>query len=310
MTGPNDSHAMRDVRSAALAPLPTRAHRSHVAYSCTNCGHWQRWFPTAPPPACPVCTDVRNELPEGGFAFRTAAEVDALVTTSWREAVPGVQEFWCDPVVGLGSHGWVLDTADGLLAFEAAPWYSADALAELRRRGGLRVLASSHVHGFGGLWQLQDELDPPVVSVGVADLVWTKAFRVTWPADDQLELAPGIRMHRTGGHFPGHSVLHDADRGLLFCGDSLKIDLAEDGSARALSAHKAFHAQIPLSRAELRHMREVVGSLEFETVFSPFEFAAVTTAHVTALIDHMLAAPPSAAPVPMDVLATPRTVFA
>ena len=311
MTGPNDSHEARDVRAGELAPLPTRAHRTHRAYSCTNCGHWQRWFPTAPPPLCPVCADVRNELPEEGFAFRTAEEVDALVTTSWREAVPGVTEFWCDPVVGLGSHGWVLDTPAGLLGFEAAPWYSAAALAELRRRGGLAVLASSHVHGFGGLWQLQDELDPPVVAVGVDDLVWTKAFRVTWPADERLELAPGIAMHRTGGHFPGHSILHDAGRGLLFCGDSLKIDLAPDGSARALSAHKAFHAQIPLSRAELRHMREVVGALDFETVFSPFEFATgVTTAHVLALVDHMLANPPSAAPVPMDVLRVPRTVLA
>jgi hypothetical protein len=311
MTGPDDAHAMRGVRAAELAPLPTRAHREHRAYSCTNCGHWQRWFAHTPPPSCPVCSDVRNELPVDGFEFLRETEVDALVTTSWREAVPGVTEFWCDPVVGLGSHGWVLETSDGLLGFEAAPWYSADALAELRRRGGLRVLASSHVHGFGGLWQLQDELDPPVVSVGVHDLTWTKAFRVTWPADDRTELAPGITLHRTGGHFPGHSVLHDAERGLLFCGDSLKIDLDEDGNAAALSAHKAFHAQIPLSRAELHSMREIVGQLEFDTVFSPFEFArGVTTAHVVALVDHMLANPPSASPVPMDLLTRTVEVFA
>ncbi|RJK96332.1 MBL fold metallo-hydrolase [Vallicoccus soli] len=286
-----------------MTPLPTRASRAHRAYSCTNCGHWQRWFADAPPPTCPVCADVRNALPDDGFAFLTAEEADAAVTCSWREVLPGVTEFSCAPDLGLGSKGWVLETAAGLLGFECAPWYSDAAVEELRRRGGLAVLASSHVHGYGALWRLQDELDPPVVSTGVADLVWTKAFRVTWPADEVLDLAPGVTLHRTGGHFDGHSVLHDATRGLLFCGDSLKVDLAPDGSAAALSAHKAFHAQIPLSHGELRHYREVIGSLDFSTVLTPFEHAeGVTTAHVLALVDHLLSAPPSSSPVPMEQL--------
>ncbi|MFF0905560.1 UNVERIFIED_CONTAM: hypothetical protein RF653_17965 [Kocuria sp. CPCC 205316] len=311
MTDPNTAHEARGQRDAELAVLPTRANPAHVAYSCDNCGHWQRWFAASPPPLCPVCADVRNELPRDGFTFRTAAEVDRLVSTSWREAVPGVTEFYSDPDIGLGSRGWVLETDSGLLGFEATGWYSRESLAELRRRGGFSALASSHVHGFGALWQLQDELDPPVLAIGVEDLPWTKAFRVTYPSDETLLLAKDITLHRTGGHFPGHSVLHDAGRGLLFCGDSLKIDLNPDGSARALSAHKAFHAQIPLSRGELNHMREIVGALSFDTVFSPFEFASgVTTAHVVALIDHMLSRPPSASPVPMDELRPATAVIA
>jgi hypothetical protein len=42
---------------------------------------------------------------------------------------------------------------------------------------------------------------------------------------------------------------------VLFCGDSLKVDLGPSGEAVALSAHKAFHAQIPLSHGELREYR-------------------------------------------------------
>ena len=72
-----------------------------------------------------------------------------------------------------------------------------------------------------------------MLCVGVDDLQWTKAFRVTWPADDVLELAPGLTLHRTGGHFDGHTVLHDARRGVLFCGDSLKVDLDADGAPSA-----------------------------------------------------------------------------
>jgi rubrerythrin len=32
-----------------------------IPHVCENCGFWQRYFTT--PPDCPVCTDVRNDLP-------------------------------------------------------------------------------------------------------------------------------------------------------------------------------------------------------------------------------------------------------
>jgi hypothetical protein len=277
---------------------------AHPAYACRNCGHWQRW-PAPGPLTCPVCADVRNALPDDGFAFATTDEVDALVTCSWGPTVcAGITEFSCAPRFGLDSRGWVIETDAGLVGFECAPWYSAEALDELRRRGGLAVLASSHVHGYGALWQLQQELQPPVVAVGVRDLEWTKAFRVTWPADDVLALAPGLVLHRTGGHFDGHSVLHDERRGVLFCGDSMKIDLDDAGRPVALSAHKAFHAQIPLSHGELRAYREVVERLDFDTVFTPFEGATgITTKHVLSLVDRLLSRQPDAGPVPLADLA-------
>ena len=278
------------------------------AYACTNCGHWQRW-PAPGPQVCPVCADVRNALPRDGFEFLTDKQVDELVTCSWGPtAVDGITGFGCTPRFGLDSRGWVIETDRGLVGFEFAPWYSDDAIEELRRRadaaGGLDVLASSHVHGYGALWRVQEQLEPTVVAVGVRDLEWTKAFRVTWPADEVLELAPDLVLHRTGGHFAGHSVLHDSRRGVLFCGDSLKVDLAEDGTPLALSAHKAFHAQIPLSHGELRRMREVIAPLEFGAVYTPFEgVTGVTTDHVVHLVERLLAAPPAASPVPLAELA-------
>ena len=274
----------------------------HPAYACTNCGHWQRW--PSVPQVCPVCADVRNALPADGFAFATTAEVDATVTCSWGPTMcAGITEFRCTPRFGLDSRGWVIESDVGLVGFECAPWYSEASLDELRRRGGLAVLAASHVHGYGALWRLQEQLDPPVVAVGVRDLLWTKAFRVTWPADDELVLAPDLTLHRTGGHFDGHSVLHDRRRGVLFCGDSLKVDLDQGGRAVALSAHKAFHAQIPLSHGELRDYRAVVSRLQFDTVFTPFEGATgITTDHVVQLVDRLLSGPPSAGPVPLGEL--------
>ena len=90
---------------------------------------------------------------------------------------------------------------------------------------------------------------------------------------------------------------------MLFCGDSLKVDLDDDGAAVALSCHKAFHAQIPLSYGELRQYLTVIAALRFDTVCTPFECVpGVTTDHVVHLIQRLLSGPPNAAPVPMEEL--------
>jgi hypothetical protein len=71
----------------------------------------------------------------------------------------------------------------------------------------------------------------------------------------------------------------------------------------ALSAHKAFHAQIPLSHGELREMLAVVAELDFEVVATPFEMVpGVTTDNVVHLVQRLLSGPPDAAPVPLDEL--------
>ncbi len=273
-----------------------------VKYACANCGTWQPWFAHEKPPHCPTCMDVRNALPEDGWDFRSASQVAETVETHWSEAIPGVLGFSCAPQLGLGSTGWVLLRPEGNVGFEAAPWYSRRALAHLESVGGLTHLSSSHVHGFGALWQLQERFDPQLVLHRDA-LPFTKAFRVRWPVDDQHTLAPDLTLHHVNGHYEGHSVLYDARTRSLFCGDTLKVELDARGGPTGLSCHKGFHYAIPLSHDELRHYRAVFEGLPFENVFTPFEFArGVTRAHALALFDRLLDGMPHTRPISLEEL--------
>ena len=266
-------------------------------YACSNCGHWQRYF--AVPPDCPVCSDVRNDLPENGWDFVTPAQLAPRLAYHWREAIPGVWEFWSTPRFGLDSHGWLLTYPDGNVAFECAPFYDAAQLAQIEALGGVRVLAASHPHGYGALWQLQDRFAPEVL-IQKDDLPWTKAMRVTRPYDSQYEIRPGLTLHHTGGHYEGHAILYDSERRAVFAGDALKIDMDVGGTASGLSCHKAYHKQIPLTPDEARHYRRIFERLDFTTVFTPFEHAAgVDTAHALALLDSVIDHP-STRPVRLD----------
>ncbi len=270
-------------------------------YACTNCGHWQRYF--APPPDCPVCTDTRNDLPEDGWRFLSVDDVRPMLQGHVRRLDHDMAAFSVIPPFGLNGTGWLLLRPEGNIAFEAAPFYTDEMLAEIDRLGGIRILAASHVHGYGALWQLQDIFQPEILAIQKEDLRLTKAFRVTWPYDDALALGAGLTLHHVGGHYEGQAVLHDAGRRILFCGDAFKIDQDSAGQNLAVSTHKAFHKSIPLTSEEIRRYRAVIAALDFDTVCTPFEHAPGVTRDIAlAVLDDQLRGPPGVRHLPFEEL--------
>ncbi|NTS65359.1 hypothetical protein HRV97_09305 [Sphingomonas sp. HHU CXW] len=259
-------------------------------FACANCGFWQKHFA---PPDCPVCTDVRNDLPEDGWHFLPKADVAATHDGAAREVAPGLWAFTTSPALGLAGTGWLIVRDGGNIAFEAAPFYTDTMLDRIEQLGGIAYLSASHAHGYGALFQLQRRFDPAIVAIQRDDLKMTKAFRVTAPFDDTLELAPGYTLHHVGGHYEGQAALHDAPGRRLFCGDMFKIDQDADGRSHAISSHKAFHKDIPLTHAELRRYRDVIAPLDFDAVLTPFEYAPeVNRAVALAALDDGLARAP------------------
>lgn len=259
-------------------------------YACANCGFWQLHFAT--PPDCPVCTDVRNDLPADGWRFLPEAEVAATHGGAARQVADDLWAFTTTPNLGLAGTGWLLVRPEGNVAFEAAPHYTPAMLAKIAELGGIAALAASHAHGYGALHQLQRAFDPPAVAIQLDDLGMTKAFRVTAPYDDTLEIAPGVTLHHVGGHYPGQAALHDAPGRRLFCGDMFKIDQV-DGVSHAVSSHWAFHKDIPLTHKQLRRYRDVIAPLEFDAVLTPFEYAPEVGRDVAlAVLDEALSRPP------------------
>ena len=266
-------------------------------YACANCGFWQRHFA---PPDCPVCTDTRNDLPEDGWRFLPEEEVRTTYTGAWAQVADDLWAFTTQPDLGLAGTGWLITRPEGNIAFEAAPYYSDAMLEQVQALGGVALLAASHAHGYGAVWQLQRAFDPPVLAIQKDDLRMTKAFRVTWPYDDALELAPGYTLHHVGGHYEGQAALHDAPGRRLFCGDMFKIDQDAAGRAQAVSSHKAFHKDIPLTHAELRRYRDVIAPLAFDAVLTPFEYAPeVNRDLAVALLDEGLSRRPAVKRVPL-----------
>lgn len=261
-------------------------------YICSNCGFWQQHFAT--PTRCPVCEDVRHTPPDDGYSFWTARETGNHARTVWHKAARDVVVLRTEPAIGIGPVSYLLKRAGGNILFEGTGWYSDEALDYIASVGGVRWIAASHPHAYGALWRVQERFQPQA-AIQVRDLVWTNTLRVTWPWDDQLELAPGIVLLHTAGHFDGHAVLYDAPRRTLFAGDALKFHY-QGKALTGISCHKAFNRQIPLSHAEIARYRDVIGVLDFDHVYTTFEDASVDRDAVVHLFNVRLASRPSAEP--------------
>jgi hypothetical protein len=119
---------------------------------------------------------------------------------------------------------------------------------------------------------------------------FTKALAINLVFDDVLAIDERATLYHVGGHYEGQSVLHDTEHEILFCGDALKFDAGDDGKTIAISCHKAFHKQIPLSKKEIEDYLRVIGNLNFRQACTPFEHASdVSTADAVRLFETQLA---------------------
>lgn len=271
-------------------------------YACDHCGGWILWFDTQEPLFCSNCMDVRNALPSEPFSYTSLATAQHTYTTSWQETLPGLWEFQTTPQLGLGSHGWLLIREEGNIAFEAAPWYDTISLEFIHHLGGISILSASHPHGYGALWQLQQEFNPQLL-IHKNDLQHTKAFKVNQPIDDEYSIDENYKMVRLGGHYEGQTALFASPLKTAFLGDALKIEFDSYATPIALSCHKGFHYNIPLTHSELEHYKNVFERFAFEHVCTPFEFGKnIGQLETLGLIDHLLKATPHTNPIGLKTL--------
>ncbi len=220
-----------------------------------------------------MCEDFRHPLPPTGYAFREPGDM-AEQTVTHDEPLPGLHRFSTTPSIGIGSCGYFIESDDGNLHFDGCGWYDDEALAFIASRGGVRCLAASHAHVYGGLWRVVERFTPEVV-VQAEALPFCQAFGVSFPFDERWTVTERFELIRTAGHTPDHTVLMDYDERRLFCGDAFKFTFPGDGQTvgtpDSISTHKAFDAHVPLTHGDCRRYLDVFRTLDFDAIVTPWE---------------------------------------
>jgi glyoxylase-like metal-dependent hydrolase (beta-lactamase superfamily II) len=236
-------------------------------WTCSQCGAQFAASP-APPHACLICADERQFVNWHGQSFLSREELTRQHRLVWRDdgGLPGLG---VEPRFAIGQRAQLLREADGCVMWDCVPLLTAEAADYVRSLGGLKAIAVSHPHFYGAVADWSEAFGGvPVYLHGDDQRFVTRPHPAIVPwTGETLQLSPDILLLRTGGHFPGATVLHwrqGADgRGALLVGDIAMVAM----DRRHVSFMYSYPNYIPLGAAGVRRIKDVIAPLAFDRIY-------------------------------------------
>jgi hypothetical protein len=241
------------------------------AHICITCG--TQYPPSPEPPAeCPICLDERQYVGHGGQRWPTTAELASGHRNRVREVEPGLVGIGTEPSFAIGQRA----LAVGGLLWDCISLIDAETVAAVHAAGGVYTIAISHPHYYSGMVEWAERLDARVL-LHEADREWVMrpSPRIEFWSGERLAVGDGLDLHRLGGHFDGGTVCLWRDgaggRGALLSGDIVQV--VADRSW--VSFMYSYPNLIPLPAAEIRRIRAIIETLEFDRVYGAWWDAVV-----------------------------------
>jgi hypothetical protein len=221
---------------------------------------------------CAICADERQWVPADGQRWTTLADLaGAGHRVQVRELEPHLFGVTVEPKVGIGQQAHLVQTPAGNVLWDPTGYVDDEAVRRLGELGTVIAITASHPHMFGVQVEWSRALGGVPVLVSEPDLGWVaRPDPVIRAWEGTHELAPGLRLIRLGGHFPGSAVIHWAEgadgRGVLFGSDTIQSN--PDGSS--VTFMRSYPNRIPLSASVVERLARAVGDLAFDRLYDNF----------------------------------------
>ena len=130
-----------------------------------------------------------------------------------------------EPAFAIGQRLLLAETPEGNVLWDMIPLVDAAAVEAVRARGEVRAIAISHPHYYSGMVEWSEALGGVPILLHEADSEWIMRPdpKIELWSGDANELSGGLTLLRLGGHFPGGTVLHDANTATLLAGDIVMV---------------------------------------------------------------------------------------
>jgi glyoxylase-like metal-dependent hydrolase (beta-lactamase superfamily II) len=248
-----------------------------TAYLCKKCG--TQYPPRENPPVqCLICSDDRQYIPPEGQQWTTLEEIQRHHANLFEEIEPGVTRIVTKPSFGIGQQAYLVETPQGNILCDCIALIDDATIEEIERRGGIAGIAISHAHYYTTMVEWSRALGNVPIWLHEANRGWVMRpdDAITYWNDDTLEPLPGITIIRTGGHFPGATMVHragdpDAQEperrdGVLFSGDIITVV----ADPKWVTFMYSYPNSIPLDPATVRRMADLVAPFQFERIHDAF----------------------------------------
>jgi len=236
-------------------------------WTCSQCG---AQFPDAanPPAACLICEDERQFVNWSGQSFLSREEMSQRHKLIWRDDL-GLTGLQVEPRFAIGQRALLVREPDGCVMWDCVPLATDEAIAHVRALGGLKAIAISHPHFYGAVadWSGAFGGVPAYLHGDDRAFVTRPSPSIVPWTGDSLQISDDIRLYRTGGHFPGASVLHwrkgAEGKGALLVGDIAMVAM----DRRHVSFMYSYPNCWPLGAAAVRRIAGVIAPLGFDRIY-------------------------------------------
>lgn len=224
-----------------------------------------------PPARCAICDDERQYVRPSGQRWTTLADLaDAGHTGSVSEVEPGLLGISVDPAVGIGQQSLLIQTPAGNLLWDPTGYVDDNLAGLVEDAGGVTAIASSHPHMFGVQVEWSRRFGDAPVYVCEADRSWLqREDTVVEYWQDELDVLPGVSLHRIGGHFAGSAVARwtgSDGRGVVLSGDTVAATPGQEW----VSFMRSYPNKVPLSAAVVSIVAGRVLSTPFDRLYDNF----------------------------------------
>jgi hypothetical protein len=242
-----------------------------AAFICTACG---TQYPVAeqPPKQCVICEEERQYVPAGGQGWTTLERLKVDRRNSFRQYEPGVTGIGTDPGFAIGQRAILLQTPNGNVLWDCVAFLDEATISIIKGLGGLKAIAISHPHFYttNGEWSRAFG-DVPVYLHG-ADKSWVlnpHPHIKHWDGETHA-LLPDVTLIRTGGHFPGGTVLHwgkgAGGKGVVLAGDILAVTT----DRKWVSFLRSYPNWIPCSVPEVETIGRAMAPFAYDTLYGHY----------------------------------------
>ncbi|MCH9010112.1 MAG: MBL fold metallo-hydrolase [Chloroflexi bacterium] len=238
-------------------------------FICKTCGV-EYAESESPPQRCPICEDPRQYVGWEGQQWTTMARLKADgYKNDVRREEPGLTGIGISPSFTIGQRALLVQTPGGNVLYDCISYLDDEAIAEVKRSGGIQAICLSHPHFYDSMVSWSRAFDDAPIYIPEADKehVMRPDPAIRYWDGKPLELVPGVTLIQCGGHFEGSAVLHWAagaeGRGALFVGDSMAVV----PDRRFVSFMTSYPNFIPLRADEIQAIVEAVEPYEFDRIY-------------------------------------------
>ncbi|MEO5755786.1 MAG: MBL fold metallo-hydrolase [Mesorhizobium sp.] len=236
-----------------------------TCFLCLQCGV-QFAASEAPPQRCPICEDERQYVRWEGQAWITADELAAKHRLVMKEDA-GVLAFGIEPRFAIGQRALLAQTPHGNVLWDCVSMVTDEAVAEIKRRGGLAAIAISHSHYYSVMVDWSEAFGGVPIYLHADDRQWIMRPHpsiVSWEGET-IAINPALTLIRCGGHFAGGQVLHWKREGgdVVLAGDILQVTQTR----RHVSFMYSYPNYIPLNARAVQRIAAALEPFAFDDIY-------------------------------------------